>query len=447
MAWTQTVTTTSSRPVFTVPSSADQGQRLIPWIRDPKAVDPQAVCPGYKASEVKTTASGVTANLHLAGPACSVYGNDIENLTLLVEVQATGRFHINIQPRYLGPENETWFVLPEAFVPKPSAGGGNVSLSDNDFAFTWTNDPTFGFSLTRKATGDVLFSTNGTKLVYEDQFIEFGSPLPENYNLYGLGEVVRGFRLGNNLTRTLFAADAGDPIDGNIYGSHPIYLDTRYFRSGGSGQPTYVSNATDASAKYQSYTHGVFLRNAHAQEVLLRPGGITWRALGGSIDLYFYSGPTAEDVTTAYQTSTVGLPAMQQYWTFGFHQCRWGYENWTVLQDVLDAFVEANIPVETLWTDIDYMNQYRDFENDQVRYSYREAAEFLGRLHDGGRHYVPIVDAAIYAPNPENASDAYATYDRGVETDSFMLNPDGSLYIGAVWPGYTGRYSADPSSP
>ena len=37
-------------------------------------------------------------------------------------------------------------------------------------------------------------------LVYEDQFIEFVSALPENYNLYGLGEVFRGFRLGNNLT-------------------------------------------------------------------------------------------------------------------------------------------------------------------------------------------------------------------------------------------------------
>jgi len=84
------------------------------------------------------------------------------------------------------------------------------------------------------------------------------------------------------------------------------------------------------------------------------------------------------------------------------------------------------------------MNQYRDFENDQLRYGYSEGAEFLDRLHKNGQHYVPIVDAAIYAPNPENASDAYATYDRGVDSDSFMLNPDGSLYIGAVWPGYTG---------
>jgi alpha-glucosidase len=103
-------------------------------------------------------------------------------------------------------------------------------------------------------------------------------------------------------------------------------------------------------AEYVSYTHGVFLRNAHAQEVLLRPSGITWRTLGGSLDLYFYSGPTAEDVTKAYQKSATGLPAMQQYWTLGYHQCRWGYENWTALQNVVDHFKRFQIPLETIWS-------------------------------------------------------------------------------------------------
>jgi alpha-glucosidase len=88
-------------------------------------------------------------------------------------------------------------------------------------------------------------------------------------------------------------------------------------------------------------------------------------------------------------------------------------------------------------TDIDYMNQYRDFENDQNTFPYGEAAEFLSRLHANGQHYIPIVDSAIYNPNPENASDVYATYTRGANLDAFMMNPDGSEYIGAVWPGYT----------
>ena len=39
-------------------------------------------------------------------------------------------------------------------------------------------------------------------------------------------------------------------------------------------------------------------------------------------------------------------------------------------------------------------------------------------------------------PSDSKAS-RYATFDRGNDTDSFMTNPDGSIYIGSVWPGYT----------
>ena len=93
------------------------------------------------------------------------------------------------------------------------------------------------------------------------------------------------------------------------------------------------------------------------------------------------------------------------------------------------------------------MNQYRDFENDQNTYSYAEGAMFLSKLHDNHQHYVPIVDAAIYIPNPENASDAYPTFDRGVEADAFMFDAEGDLYIGAVWPGYTGKHPFTPYIP
>jgi alpha-glucosidase len=48
------------------------------------STDPLASCPGYKASNVKTTASSLTANLKLAGPACNVYGTDLTDLTLAV---------------------------------------------------------------------------------------------------------------------------------------------------------------------------------------------------------------------------------------------------------------------------------------------------------------------------------------------------------------------------
>ncbi|KUJ07646.1 glycoside hydrolase family 31 protein [Mollisia scopiformis] len=430
--------TTSYRAIFTVPAAADASVPLIPNIYDSEAVNAQDVCPGYLASNVVRTMYGLTASLNLAGPACNTYGTDIENLNLTVEYQSDDRLHVEIVPTYVGDSNSSWYILPDVLVQKPTIDADANTTLDSDLNFVWSNDPTFSFQIIRQSTGDVLFDTTGTKLVYENQFIEFASALPENYNLYGLGEVIHGLRMGNNFTRTFWAADVGDPIDYNIYGDHSFYLDTRYYEiNETTGNLTYAPNATDATGNYVSYSHGVYMRNSHGQEVLMRPSNITWRTLGGSIDLYFYAGPSQKEVTKAYQESATGLPAMQQYFTFGYHQCRWGYTNWSELQDVVDSFKKFGIPLENIWTDIDYMNQYRDFDNDQGRFGYVEGAKFLSQLHENGQHYIPIVDSAIYVPNPENASDAYPIFNRGNESDAFMLNPDGSLYIGEVWPGYT----------
>jgi alpha-glucosidase len=176
--------------------------------------------------------------------------------------------------------------------------------------------------------------------VYEDQFIEFKTVLPKDYNLYGLGERIHGLKLNNNLTATIYAADVGDPIDRNLYGSHPFYLETRYFATGdkvarkGATYEKQKNLSYTGGSNYESYSHGVYLRNLHGQEAVLRRDSLTWRLLGGSIDLFFFDGPTQAEVTKQYQTSAIGLPAMQNYWGLGYHQCRWGYRNWTEAREV-----------------------------------------------------------------------------------------------------------------
>ncbi|EXJ62126.1 alpha-glucosidase [Cladophialophora yegresii CBS 114405] len=431
-------TSTAVAAQFTVPSEADNGVTLLPNIDDPSAPNAQLKCPGYTATGVRSSSTGLTAQLTLNGSACNVYGTDVRDLDLTVEYQTSARLHVNIRPSHITYQNQSWYLLSTDYVPAATQGRGSMTTSD--LTFSWTNSPRtgFGFNVTRNSTGDVLFSTTGTKLVFENQFIELVTHQDEGYNLYGLGEVIHGLRLGNNFTRTIYAADVGDPIDTNLYGSHPFYLQTKYFEVGDDNSTTLVTeqvNTTD-TGNYTSATHGVYFRNAHGMEVLLHPTNVTWRTLGGSVDLYFFSGPTQPEVTQQYQ-SVIGLPALQSYWAFGFHQCRWGYENWTVTEDVVNNYERFGIPLETIWNDIDYMFQYRDFDNDPLRFNYSDGTAFLQRLHERGQHYVPIIDAAIYAPDPTNASDAYAPFNDGNDTNSFLLNPDGSLYIGAVWPGYT----------
>ena len=135
-----------------------------------------------------------------------------------------------------------------------------------------------------------------------------------------------------------------------MYGSHPFYMDTRYYaKDADNGSlKLLTSNESDTNVEYVPYSHGVYHRNAHGQEILLRAENITWRFLGGSVDLNFYAGPTQPEVTKQYRRSAIGLPAMQQYFTFGYHQCRWGYANYSQLQEVVDNFEASNIPLENI---------------------------------------------------------------------------------------------------
>jgi alpha-glucosidase len=82
------------------------------------------------------------------------------------------------------------------------------------------------------------------------------------------------------------------------------------------------------------------------------------------------------------------------------------------------------------------MYQYRDWTLDPVSFA-PNFTKFLDGVHANNQHWVPIHDAAIYHPNPNNASDAEDYFTQGDPLGIWLLNPDGSTYIGDVWPGYT----------
>ncbi|KAK0880551.1 hypothetical protein LTR87_005673 [Friedmanniomyces endolithicus] len=415
---------TTQRVIPTLSPQVDAAPSLTPTVYDPVAPNAQQ-CPGYTASNPQNTSSGFTADLTLAGAHCQAYGNDINDLTLEVQYQSKDRLNVKIYPKHITPENSTQYILPSSLVMQPE-WDGKTTAGDSDLALTWTNEPTFQFKITRSSNGEELFSTYGHVIVYEDQFLELVTNMVENYNVYGLAENIHDWRLGNNYTQTFWATDSGNTVDGNVYGTFPWYQETRYTAGG---------NTT---------SHGVYGRNALGQEWLLRENNITYRTLGGSFDLYFLSGQNADGSSSALTTiqqftqDCVGVPAMQQYWTFGFHQCRWGYENISVLQSVVAGYRDANIPLECMWNDIDIYDLYRDFINDPNTYPSPELQAFIASLHANGQHYVPIVDSNVYHPNPDNASDAYAPYERGAALGTFIRDPTtGDFYIGDNWPGFS----------
>ncbi|KAF3936925.1 Alpha-glucosidase [Dactylella cylindrospora] len=409
----------SFRPIPTLPAGIDDGEKLLPTIMNNSAPDPQASCPGYLLKNLRTTRSGVDARLYLAGKACNIYGTDIQQLQLRVQYQTQDRLSVRIFPANIPDGQESWYKVDDDQIARP-LDRHPVGPAGSDWVFSYISNP-FSFTVRRKSTGDVVFSTKGTKLVYENQFIEFKTSLPKNANIYGLGDIISSnFRL-QGANRTIYAADIGDWPEANLYGAHPFYLDHRYVEENG---------------KTKGYAHGVYSRNFHGQDILVRESEITWRTIGGSIDLYFFAGPSPSAVTKAYVTE-IGKPAMQQYWVLGFHQCRWGYANISDLDEVVKNYQKFQIPLDTIWSDIDYMDQYRDWTLDENTHPQKEFKAWLDDLHKQHLHWIPIVDAAIYIPNPSNESEKYPSYDRGHELDVFLKNPDGSEYIGAVWPGYT----------
>ncbi|KAI1140562.1 glycoside hydrolase family 31 protein [Hypoxylon sp. FL0543] len=374
--------------------------------RDYPSDDALTSCPGYSASNVVKTASGLTADLTLAGEACNVYGTDLKDLTLEVSYDTETRLHVKIQD-----VANNVYQIPESVFPRPAAQGSKEEKSALKFDY---EESPFSFTVSRSDSGEVLFDTSAASLVFESQYLRLRTKLPDKPSLYGLGEHSDPFMLNTtDYIRTFWSQDAYSVPEGaNLYGNHPVYFEQR-----------------------ESGTHGVFFLNSDGMDVMINNTAesgqyLEYNTLGGVLDFYFVAGPSPVEVAKQY-AEIVGTPAMMPYWGFGFHNCRYGYQDVFDVAEVVYNYSQAEIPLETMWTDIDYMYRRRVFSLDPDRFPLHKMRELVDYLHAHDQHYVVMVDPAVaYQDFP-------AAFQRGVDDNIFLLRQNGSVWKGVVWPGVT----------
>eukprot|EP01083_Nonionella_stella_P273802 929074_1 len=356
--------------------------------------------PQYNVESTKDLPFGKRLKLSLTR------GLDVDIRELLVSVIYETNERIRVR---ITDAKRSRFEVPEDVLPFPRVDP--KAATDRQYEFKFDAEP-FSFKIVRKLDNSPIFDSAGHPLQFRDQWLSVTTGLPLDAHVYGLGERVHPLRLRKQ-TFTLWAADNLTPDDQNLYGHHPFYMEMR---------------DNPKSDTPSSLAHGVFLRNANGMDVHLGDDSLKFDVIGGILDFYFFMGPDPESVIRQYH-EVIGFPMMPPYWTLGFHHCRWGFKNVQELETVVSKYAQYEIPLETIWVDIDYLEDFENFHLNEKRFPTEKMQKFIEMRHKKNQHVIAIVDGAIHK------RPGYRTYDRGLAADIFTKNANGNDFVGKVWPG------------
>jgi alpha-glucosidase len=147
---------------------------------------------------------------------------------------------------------------------------------------------------------------------------------------------------------------------------------------------------------------------------------------GGELNYYFLFGPDPKKVVMSFADLT-GKTPLPPLWALGYQQSRYSYYPESRVREVAQTFRARKIPADVIYLDIDYEDHYRPFTVNREYFPNFEA--MIHDLRRQGFSTILITDLHI-AKVP-----GYRPYDEGLAGDHFVKNPDGSLFVGKVWPG------------
>ncbi|VDK18657.1 unnamed protein product [Anisakis simplex] len=227
------------------------------------------------------------------------YGSDISPINF--SYSSIGQSTLNVR---IGPSGR---FEPPISIPRAHVNTGESFVVEQSDQFG-----VFSFKVTRKSTGTMIWDTSIGGMLFADQYIQIAAFIGSS-EIYGIGENTQQ-SLKHNLTIystwPMFARGQNpeayyDPSTQfnakNLYGAYPFYL------------------ALESDNK----AHGVLIINSNPQEITLGPAPhIVYRTIGGMLDIYFFPGPSPEDVVKQY-LALVGTPALPSYWSLGYQVFEW----------------------------------------------------------------------------------------------------------------------------
>jgi alpha-glucosidase len=323
---------------------------------------------------------------------------------------------VRVGPEGTLPEDASWAVLPEARTAKVTVTAAN---SGNAVGFK-----------TAKLMVSVDRATMALKVTDVDGHVidqdEAGRPV-EYYD----GEGGRGFRVtkASPPEEHYFAlGDKPGPLDRRNEAFTMWNTDSFGFQE--STDPIYKSIPFVLTMN-EGRAAGLFLDNTwrtNWEFNKVQRDAWSFTAPGGPLDYYLLYGPEPKQVLSSWAW-LVGHTPLPPKWSLGYQQSRYSYYPESEVCNIAKHLRADHIPADVIWLDIDYQQNNRPFTVDRERFPHFE--QMVKDLAAENFNTVAIVD--LHVAKVPNAG--YKPYDTGVAGDHFVKNPDGSTFVGTVWPG------------
>jgi alpha-glucosidase (family GH31 glycosyl hydrolase) len=119
---------------------------------------------------------------------------------------------------------------------------------------------------------------------------------------------------------------------------------------------------------------------------------LVYHSIGGHIQFIIILGQLdPEEVLEKYH-EYIGRGHIPPFWSFGHHQCRWGYKSLAQIREMVDKYNEHDIPLDTFWSDLEYMDKKMIFTINEATHPSKDLNALI-KTQD--LHFVPLLDVGV----------------------------------------------------